>query len=176
MWIFEGTRSQADAGKVTKAPNPNVSRGLAWHGLISGCAIWHYEKQSERRAMRIAASPTTLRIAAGLLLAVLLSVVGYQVVRRLNSHGPEARLKRAEKLLRENIRTYGEDSGRQAKLQFIRSHRLSMAISTRVILLPVPIVISNSIPDLHLDQMLSRILESDRFDGIIRRVQPASTV
>ena len=40
--------------------------------------------------------PPTLRIAAGLLLAVLLRVVGYQVVRRLNSHGPEALLKRAD--------------------------------------------------------------------------------
>lgn len=45
--------------------------------------------------MRIASSPT-LRIATGLLLAVLLSVVGYQVVRRLNSHGPETLLKRAD--------------------------------------------------------------------------------
>ena len=48
--------------------------------------------------MRIATSPT-LRIATGLLLAVLLSVVGFQVVRRLNSHGPEALLKRADALL-----------------------------------------------------------------------------
>jgi hypothetical protein len=49
----------------------------------------------DRTAMRIASSPT-LRIAAGLLLAVLLSVVGFQVVRRLNSHGPVVQLKRAE--------------------------------------------------------------------------------
>jgi hypothetical protein len=49
----------------------------------------------DRSAMRIASSPTP-RIAAGLLLAVLLSVVGYQVFRRLNSHGPEAQLKRAD--------------------------------------------------------------------------------
>jgi hypothetical protein len=49
----------------------------------------------DRSAMRVASSPT-LRIAAGLLLAVLLSVVGLQVVRRLNSHGPMAQLKRAE--------------------------------------------------------------------------------
>ena len=45
--------------------------------------------------MRIAFFPT-LRIAAGLLRAVLLSVVGYQVIRRLNPHGPEALLKRAD--------------------------------------------------------------------------------
>jgi hypothetical protein len=45
--------------------------------------------------MRIASSPN-LRIATGLLLAVLLSVVGHQVVRRLTSRGPEALLKRAD--------------------------------------------------------------------------------
>ena len=49
--------------------------------------------------MRIASSPT-LRIATGLLVAVLLSVVGYQVARRLSSHGPEALLKQADGLLR----------------------------------------------------------------------------
>ena len=45
--------------------------------------------------MRIA-SYSKRRIAAGLLFAVLPSVVGHQVVRRLNSHGPEALLKRAD--------------------------------------------------------------------------------
>jgi hypothetical protein len=45
--------------------------------------------------MRIASSPKR-RIAAGLLSAVLLSVVGYQVVRRLNPHGPDVLLKRAD--------------------------------------------------------------------------------
>lgn len=48
--------------------------------------------------MRIASSPNA-RIDAGLLLAVLLSVVGYQVVRRLKAHGPEALLKRADGLV-----------------------------------------------------------------------------
>jgi hypothetical protein len=47
--------------------------------------------------MRIALSPN-LRIAAGLLLAALLSIVGYQVFRRWISHGPEALLKRADDL------------------------------------------------------------------------------
>ena len=51
----------------------------------------------DRSAMRIASS-LTLRIAAGLLLAVLPSVVGHQVFRRLNSQGPEALLERAEGL------------------------------------------------------------------------------
>lgn len=49
----------------------------------------------DRIAVRQASSPNA-RIAAGLLIAVLLSVVGYQIVRRLNSHGPEAMLKRAD--------------------------------------------------------------------------------
>ena len=47
--------------------------------------------------MRIASSPT-LRIAAGLLLAALLSIVGYQVFRQWISHGPEALLERADDL------------------------------------------------------------------------------
>ena len=49
--------------------------------------------------MRIASSPT-LRIAAGLLLAALLSIVGYKVFRRLISHGPEALLERADGFVR----------------------------------------------------------------------------
>ena len=47
--------------------------------------------------MRIASSPT-LRIATGLLLAAILSIVGYQVFRRWISHGPEALLERADDL------------------------------------------------------------------------------
>jgi len=61
--------------------------------------FWHYGSQVDRTAVRIASSPNA-RIATGLLLAVLLSVVGYQVVRRLNSQGPEALLKRADGSLR----------------------------------------------------------------------------
>ena len=55
-------------------------------------AVWN---QSERPAMRIA-FPPTLRIAAGLLLAALLSIVGYQVFRRWIAHGPEVLLERAD--------------------------------------------------------------------------------
>jgi hypothetical protein len=47
--------------------------------------------------MRNAVS-STLRIAAGLLLAVLLSVVGYQVFRHWKSDAPEALLKRADEM------------------------------------------------------------------------------
>jgi hypothetical protein len=53
--------------------------------------------------MRIASSPT-LRITAGLLLAALLSIVGYQVFRRWISHGPEALLERADAALWRKIR------------------------------------------------------------------------
>ena len=49
--------------------------------------------------MRIASSPT-LRIAAGLLLAALLSIVGYKVFRRSISHGPEVLLEQADVLVR----------------------------------------------------------------------------
>jgi hypothetical protein len=48
--------------------------------------------------MRIAFSPKR-RIAAGLLLAALLSIVGYRVFRRWVSHGPEALLERADEML-----------------------------------------------------------------------------
>jgi hypothetical protein len=49
--------------------------------------------------MRIASSPN-LRIAAGLLPAALLSIVGYQVFRRWISHGREALLERTDDLSR----------------------------------------------------------------------------
>ena len=47
--------------------------------------------------MRIASSPN-LRIAAGLLFAALLSIVGYRVFRRWISHGLEVLLGRADDL------------------------------------------------------------------------------
>ena len=85
--------------------------------------------------MRIATSPT-LRIAAGLLLAVLLSVVGYQVVRRLSSHGPEALLKRADDLSWLNSWIQAEPIYRQAELEFIERHQLSKALYARVSQMP----------------------------------------
>src|SRR5947209_6537012 len=57
--------------------------------------FWQYGLQRDRAVMRIASSPT-FRIATGLLLAALLSIVGYQVFRRWISHGPEALLERAD--------------------------------------------------------------------------------
>ena len=77
--------------------------------------------------MRIAVSPT-LRIAAGLLLAALLSVVGYQVFRRWISHGPEALLKRADDLSWLNSWIQAEPLYRQAEQEFTQRHQLSKAL------------------------------------------------
>ncbi len=55
------------------------------------------------------------RIAAGLLLAVLLSVVGYQDVRQLNSHGPEGLLQRADDMSWLNSWIEAEPLYRQAE-------------------------------------------------------------
>lgn len=71
--------------------------------------------------MRIASSPTH-RIASGLLLAVLLSVVGCQVVRRLDSHGPEVLLKAADGLSRPLARFRpGQDSIASAIIPWLLS-------------------------------------------------------
>jgi hypothetical protein len=95
--------------------------------------------------MRIATSPT-LRIATGLLLAVLLSVVGYQVVRRLSSHGPEALLKRADDLSWLNSWIQAEPLYRQAELEFVERHQLSKALYARVSQMPAHSESSTSIP------------------------------
>jgi hypothetical protein len=103
--------------------------------------------------MRIASSPT-LRIAAGLLLAVPLSVVGYQVVRRLNSHGPVAQLERAagSSCLHHHLRTAALDieraktspalSGRQddaasGPIYAASNSSISIASRDRIIDLPI---------------------------------------
>jgi hypothetical protein len=95
--------------------------------------------------MRIASSPT-LRIAAGLLLAVLLSVVGYQVVRRLNSHGPEALLKRADDLSWLNSWIQADPLYKQAELEYAARHQLSKALYARVSQMPAHSESSSSIP------------------------------
>jgi hypothetical protein len=93
MWIPSGQNGERE----TEFHKCNHYNWLRRSILISPAVIWHYKSQSERSAMRIASSPT-LRIAAGLLLAALLNIVGYQVFRRWISHGPEALLKRADDL------------------------------------------------------------------------------
>jgi hypothetical protein len=95
--------------------------------------------------MRIASSPT-LRIATGLLLAVLLSVVGYQVVRRLNSHGPEALLKRADEMSWLNSWIAPEPLYRKAEIEFEQRHQPSKALYARVSQMPAHSESSTSIP------------------------------
>ena len=121
--------------------------------------------------MRIASSPT-LRIASGLLLAVLLSVVGYRVVRRLNSHGPEGLLTRAddlswlnswiqaEPLATSPARTHSETSTRKGSL---RQNEPDAAY----------VQSANPIPDLHVNPRLSGAFESDSLEKtfVVRKRQ-----
>jgi CHAT domain-containing protein len=95
--------------------------------------------------MRVAVSPN-LRIAAGLLLVVLLSVVGYQVVRQLNSHDPEALLKRADEMSWLNSWIGAEPLYRQAELEFTQRHQLSKALYARVSEMPAHSESSTTIP------------------------------
>ena len=92
MWITapETRRAQAQINKFSHIRSER---------LLSEDAFWQYGGNVERLAMRIASSPKR-RIAAGLLIAALLSIVGYEVFRRWVSHGPEALLERADAPLR----------------------------------------------------------------------------
>ena len=95
--------------------------------------------------MRIAVFPT-LRIAAGLLLAVLLSVVGYQVLRRRNSRAPDALLKRADDLSWLNSWIAAEPLYQRAELEFTQKHQLSKALYARVSEMPALSESSTTIP------------------------------
>jgi hypothetical protein len=80
--------------------------------------------------MRIAFSPKR-RIAAGLLLAALLSIVGYRVFRRWVSHGPEALLERADEMswLARTRRLKSSYSSTEQKLYPYQIRRLAIAAS-----------------------------------------------
>jgi hypothetical protein len=95
--------------------------------------------------MRIAFS-STLRIAAGLLLAVLLSCVGYQVLRRRNSGAPEALLTRADEMSWLNNWIAAEPLYRQAELQFNQKGQHSKALYARVSEIPARSESSTSFP------------------------------
>jgi|CZKL01.1.fsa_nt_gi CHAT domain-containing protein len=95
--------------------------------------------------MRIAVSPT-LRIATGLLLAALLSIVGYRVFRRWISQGPEALLMRADDLSWLNSWIQAEPLYRQAEQGFTQRHQLSKALYARVSQIPAHSESSTSIP------------------------------
>jgi tetratricopeptide (TPR) repeat protein len=72
-----------------------------------------------------------LRIAAGLLIAALLSIVGYQVFLRTSS-APEALLKQADDLSWLNSWIAAEPIYRRAEAEFLRRGDLSKALYARV--------------------------------------------
>ena len=95
--------------------------------------------------MRIPNSPT-IRIATGLLLAALLSIVGYQVFRRRSSQAPEALLKRADDLSWLNAWVQAEPLYRQAELKFRAEGNLPRALYARVSQVPAESESSATIP------------------------------
>jgi len=95
--------------------------------------------------VRIPSSPT-IRIAAGLLLAALLSIVGYQVFRRRSSQAPEALLKRADDLSWLNAWIQAEPLYRQAELEFRQRGDLSRALYAYVSQVPAASESSRTIP------------------------------
>jgi CHAT domain-containing protein len=94
--------------------------------------------------MRIA-SPT-FRIGSGLLLAVLLSVVGYQVFRRSSFYAPDALLQQADERSWLNSWIEAEPLYRQAEHEFTRRHQISKALYARVSEMPAHSESSTSIP------------------------------
>ena len=95
--------------------------------------------------MRNAVS-SPLRIATGLLLAILLSVVGYQVFRHWTSDAPGALLKRANEMSWLNSWIAAEPLYRQAEQQFIQKHQLSWALYARVSQMPAHSESSTTVP------------------------------
>jgi hypothetical protein len=96
--------------------------------------------------VRIPSSPT-IRIATGLLLAALLSVVGYQVFRRHNSHAQEALLKRADDLSWLNDWVQAQPLYHQAELEFRAEGNLPRALYARVSQVPAESESSTTIPN-----------------------------
>jgi CHAT domain-containing protein len=92
------------------------------------------------------AVPPLYRIAAGLLLAVLLSVVGCQVLRWRNPASPEALLKRADEMSWLNSWIAAEPLYRQAEIQFTQRHQLSKALYARVSEMPAHSESATSVP------------------------------
>jgi hypothetical protein len=125
--------------------------------------------------MRIASSPTR-RIAAGFLLAALLSIVGYQVFRRWVPHGPQALLERADDLSRLNNLIGSDPLYRQANNQFIQGLQFSRGLIARVSPLPALIESSTSIPGPHLHVKVDRLVRLQSCDEHVGRVQAITPV
>jgi tetratricopeptide (TPR) repeat protein len=81
-----------------------------------------------------------------LLLAALLSTVGYQVFRRRNAQAPEVLLRRADDMSWLNDWMGAEPLYRQAELQFIAGHQLSEALYARVSEMPAQSESSTTVP------------------------------
>jgi hypothetical protein len=92
------------------------------------------------------AVPPLYRIAAGLLLGVLLSVVGCHVLRWRNPASPEALLKRADEMSWLNSWIAAEPLYRQAEFEFTQRHQLSKALYARVSEMPAHSESSTSVP------------------------------
>src|ERR1039458_9524323 len=95
--------------------------------------------------MRIAVSPS-FRIAAGLLLVVLLGVVGCQGLRWRNPVSPESLLARADEMSWLNSWIGAEPLYRQAELQFTQRRQLSQALYARVSEMPSRSESSTTVP------------------------------
>ncbi|HUZ95706.1 MAG TPA: CHAT domain-containing tetratricopeptide repeat protein [Edaphobacter sp.] len=96
--------------------------------------------------MRIAVPPR-FRIVAGLLLAALLSVVVYQVVRRRDSQSPEALLKHADDLSWLNAWIQAEPYYRRAEVAFRAKGESSKALYAQVSEMPAKSESSTTIPN-----------------------------
>jgi CHAT domain-containing protein len=95
--------------------------------------------------LRFRVSPT-LRIATGLLLAVLLGVVGYHVLRWRIPGSSEALLEQADEKSWVNNWIAAEPLYRQAELGFIRKHEPSKALYAHVSEIPAESESSISVP------------------------------
>ncbi len=96
--------------------------------------------------MRIAVPPS-FRIVAGLLLAALLSVVGYQAFRRQDSQSPEALLKHADDLSWLNAWIQAEPFYRRAEIAFRSKGDPSRALYAEVSEMPAKSESSTTIPN-----------------------------
>ena len=92
----------------------------------------------------------TVRIASGLLLAALLSLVGYQAFRPRTSNAPEAPLMRADEMSWLNNWIGAEPLYRRAELEFIQRHQLSKALYAQVSEMPAHTKSSTTGPSCHL--------------------------
>lgn len=95
--------------------------------------------------MRIVAAPSP-RIAAGLLLVVLLSFVGCHVLRWRNPSSPEALLERADEMSWLNSWIQAAPLYHQAEIQFEQRHQLSKMLYARVSEMPAHSEGATSVP------------------------------